>query len=138
MKTQDSNTDSHKGKKLRYKAVMILMVALFGISFSFGCRPGPAMQPAPELPAAVPPGEEGAPEALLTVPVEPPSVEDTMAPMISQVNRTNVTTTTATISWTTDEGATSQVEYGPTPEYGSLSPVDDSLVTNPGEYTGAC
>jgi exopolysaccharide biosynthesis protein len=39
-------------------------------------------------------------------------------------------TTTATVSWTTPEDATSQVEYGLTPSYGTLSPLDSTLVTN--------
>jgi len=39
-------------------------------------------------------------------------------------------TTTATISWTTPTNATSQVEYGLTPGYGTLSPLDPTLVTN--------
>jgi len=31
--------------------------------------------------------------------------------------------------WRTNESATSQVEYGTTPEYGTLSPLDPNLVT---------
>lgn len=38
--------------------------------------------------------------------------------------------TAATISWTTATNATSQVEYGLTPSYGSLSPLDSTPVTN--------
>ena len=36
----------------------------------------------------------------------------------------------ATIEWTTNEGATSQVEYGLTSGYGSFSPPDSNLVLN--------
>jgi hypothetical protein len=41
-----------------------------------------------------------------------------------------VTTTGATITWTTDQPADSQVEYGSTTAYGSLSPLDTGLVTS--------
>jgi chitodextrinase len=55
-------------------------------------------------------------------------VYDTTAPTISGVAASNVTANGASISWTTNEGATSQVEYGTTSKYGTLSPVDSSLV----------
>lgn len=34
------------------------------------------------------------------------------------------------INWTTDEPATSQVEYGLTTSYGNLTPLDPTLVTS--------
>ncbi|MGH8246589.1 MAG: GDSL-type esterase/lipase family protein, partial [Gammaproteobacteria bacterium] len=55
---------------------------------------------------------------------------DTTPPVISAVTVSNVTDTTATITWTTDEPATSQVEYGPTTNYGWLRPIDPTLVTS--------
>jgi hypothetical protein len=51
------------------------------------------------------------------------------APVISSVSVTGITTTTATINWTTDQTATSQVEYGTSTAYGSLSAGNNSLVT---------
>jgi len=53
---------------------------------------------------------------------------DTTPPAISGVSASDITTSTATITWTTDEPATSQVEHGLTPAYGESSAVDPSLV----------
>ena len=50
-------------------------------------------------------------------------------PAISGIGATSLTTAGATIGWTTDVPATSQVEYGPTISYGSLTTLDPSLVT---------
>jgi alpha-L-arabinofuranosidase len=50
-------------------------------------------------------------------------------PVITGVTATSVTSTSATINWTTDQGATSQVEYGPT-GYSSLSAANSSLVVS--------
>jgi hypothetical protein len=55
---------------------------------------------------------------------------DTTPPVISEIGASDITTCTATIIWTTDELATSQVEYGLTTSYGSTSPLDSSLVTS--------
>lgn len=38
--------------------------------------------------------------------------------------------TTATLNWSTESNATSQVEYGLTPNFGGISPLDSTLVTN--------
>jgi glucose/arabinose dehydrogenase/PKD repeat protein len=54
---------------------------------------------------------------------------DTAAPTISAVSSSNVTSSSATISWTTNEPATSQIEYGTTTAYGTLTAIDPSLVT---------
>jgi hypothetical protein len=56
--------------------------------------------------------------------------EDVTPPVISEVAATDVEEDSATIVWITDEGATSQVEYGLTPEYGSITPLDENLVLN--------
>jgi len=53
---------------------------------------------------------------------------DTTAPVISNV-AAGVTTTTATITWTTNENSDSQVEYGPTQAYGQSTALDTALVT---------
>jgi hypothetical protein len=51
-------------------------------------------------------------------------------PIISDVAAVNITSDSARIVWTTDIPATSQVEYGRTPTYGSLTPFDTTLVTS--------
>jgi hypothetical protein len=58
------------------------------------------------------------------------SPADSTAPTISLVNASEITTSGATVTWTTNEAATSQVEYGLTEEYGSVSPLDASLVNS--------
>ena len=55
---------------------------------------------------------------------------DTTAPTISGLAASGVTTTGATITWTTDEAATSQVEYGLTTSYGQTTALDNALVTS--------
>jgi len=55
---------------------------------------------------------------------------DGTAPAINAVAATNITATAATIIWTTNEAADSQLEYGPTTAYGSTSTVDPSMVTS--------
>jgi len=57
---------------------------------------------------------------------------DTTPPTISEVNASNIneSSSSATIEWTTDKPATSQVEYGTTDAYGSTTPSDDELTTS--------
>lgn len=52
------------------------------------------------------------------------------APVISAVTSGSITSTGATITWTTDVGATSQVNYGTTTAYGQSSALNSSLVTS--------
>jgi chitodextrinase len=59
-----------------------------------------------------------------------PDNRDTQAPVISSVASMNITSTGATISWSTNEPADTQVEYGPTTGYGTLTPLNASLVQN--------
>ncbi|MCP5053462.1 MAG: hypothetical protein GY940_40225, partial [bacterium] len=47
------------------------------------------------------------------------STPDTTPPVISNVSSGSITDTSATITWTTDESATSDVDYGTTTSYGS-------------------
>ncbi len=47
--------------------------------------------------------------------------KDKTAPVISAVGSTNLTTTGATINWTTNESATDKIEYGTTASYGSTT-----------------
>lgn len=54
---------------------------------------------------------------------------DTTPPIISNIQSSGITTTTATITWTTDEASNSVVEYGLTTSYGS-SGSNASMVTS--------
>jgi hypothetical protein len=54
---------------------------------------------------------------------------DVTPPMISAVSAPEISASEATIEWSTDEPATSQVEYGTTLEYGLTTPIDETLVT---------
>lgn len=53
---------------------------------------------------------------------------DTTAPVISGVAVSGITSSGASVSWTTDEFSTSQVEFGPTTDYGNATLVDTNLV----------
>lgn len=55
---------------------------------------------------------------------------DTTPPIISNVNASNTTNSSTVISWTTNEPATSQVEYGLSTSYGSNTTEDSNLVTS--------
>src|ERR1019366_5681081 len=52
------------------------------------------------------------------------------APVISAVTSTGISSTTATITWTTDQASSSQVSYGTTTAYGSQSTLVSTLVTS--------
>ena len=53
-----------------------------------------------------------------------------VAPVISNVAASSITSAGAVITWTTDKASTSQVNYGTTAAYGNSSPVNESLVTS--------
>jgi len=55
---------------------------------------------------------------------------DLTPPTFSNINAGSITENTVTITWTTNEPSTSQVEYGQTISYGSQTPLDSNLVTN--------
>jgi hypothetical protein len=62
-----------------------------------------------------------------------PSIEktesrDSVAPLITDISVQATGKASAAIIWTTDEPATSQVEYGLTPSYGSITAPDTELV----------
>ena len=61
---------------------------------------------------------------------------DTMAPIISNILASNVTSIAAVISWATDEAATSQVEYGTTTSYGSSTSMDATLTASHSQVLG--
>ena len=50
-------------------------------------------------------------------------------PAITNVTATNITANSAKITWTTNQPASSQVQYGTTTSYGSTTPLDSTLVT---------
>ena len=50
-------------------------------------------------------------------------------PVISSISSGTPTATTATITWSTDEAASSQVEYGTTTAYGLITTLNDTLLT---------
>jgi hypothetical protein len=50
--------------------------------------------------------------------------------VISSMTATSITSSTATITWITSQASTSQVEYGVTSAYGTLSTLNSSLVTS--------
>ena len=55
---------------------------------------------------------------------------DNVAPFVSGVSATNITSSAATIVWTTDEPADSRVNYGTTVSYGSNTTLNTSLVVS--------
>jgi hypothetical protein len=54
---------------------------------------------------------------------------DMTPPVISQVASSSVTVSGATITWTTNEAADSQVQYGATASYGNSTSVNDALTS---------
>ena len=62
--------------------------------------------------------------------LETASGGDTTPPSINGVTVSSVTTSTAAVSWTTNEPADTQVEYGLTTSYGQATPLDSGRVTN--------
>ncbi len=65
-----------------------------------------------------------------SAPITDTIVLDTTAPAISVVTASSITATGATITWTTNETATTQVEYGLTATYGQSTTLDLTLVTS--------
>ncbi|MEW6324490.1 MAG: fibronectin type III domain-containing protein, partial [Nitrospirota bacterium] len=58
------------------------------------------------------------------------SAPDTTPPVLSAIAAGSITSSGAVITWTTNEPATSQVEYGTTTVYGATTPLGSSLVTS--------
>ncbi len=58
------------------------------------------------------------------------SASDSTAPIISTINAGNTTSSGSTITWTTDEVSDTQIEYGTTTAYGSITSLNTSLVTS--------
>ncbi len=55
---------------------------------------------------------------------------DRTAPVISGIGTSSLTSSGVTISWTTGEGANTQVDYGMTTSYGSYTTLSASMVTS--------
>ncbi len=55
---------------------------------------------------------------------------DTTPPVISVVPASSITSSSASITWTTNEASDSQVDYGTSVAYGSSSPLDGAMVTS--------
>jgi glucose/arabinose dehydrogenase/PKD repeat protein len=55
---------------------------------------------------------------------------DTTPPVITNVTASAKPNRTVTVTWTTNERSTSQVQYGTSTSYGTLTPIDTSLVTS--------
>jgi len=58
------------------------------------------------------------------------TIPDVTAPLLSSIAAGAVSASSATISWLSNEPATSQVEYGLTTAYGASSPLDTTLLTS--------
>jgi phosphodiesterase/alkaline phosphatase D-like protein len=59
-----------------------------------------------------------------------PGPADVTPPAISGASATAITTTGATVNWTTDESSDTQVEYGTTTSYGSSTTLNTGLTTS--------
>jgi hypothetical protein len=55
---------------------------------------------------------------------------DTTPPTISSIAASGITTSGATVTWTTNEASNTQVEYGLTTSYGSQTTLNTSMVTS--------
>jgi hypothetical protein len=64
------------------------------------------------------------------------AISVTTAPIILGVMAKSVQSTSATLTWTTDEAATTQVEYGTSLAYGKSGAADSALVTNHSQVIG--
>ncbi len=62
-------------------------------------------------------------------PPPPPPPPDGQPPVLGAVTVSNVTATSATLSWTTDEASTTQAEYGATTTYGTTTPMTPAAAT---------
>ena len=58
-----------------------------------------------------------------------PVSNDLTPPVISNIQASDLTSSSATITWTTDEVSDSQVEYGKSTSYGSVTSIGSPLVT---------
>ena len=100
-------------------AVIIAVVLLFG---GCGART-PSPTPTPTATATATPTPGPSPMATST----PSATADTTPPRITGISVIGISLNHMDIGWYTDEPATSQVEYGTKPEYGSITPLNENL-----------
>ncbi len=55
---------------------------------------------------------------------------DTKPPVLTSIRSVSVSNNSATITWSSDEPADSQIEYGPSTSYGSLTALNPALLTS--------
>jgi hypothetical protein len=94
--------------------------ATFTVQVDTGTMPPPTPPP-PAPPAGGPSGG---------TPTGGGGGADTVPPIISEVKVINISSFSATITWITNESASSQVEYGTSSSYGSFTNLDSSLIIN--------
>jgi hypothetical protein len=75
-------------------------------------------------------GANGATGYSTTYSFKTTGTQTTPPPVISNVAVSSITNTTAIVTWTTDEAASSQVSYGVTTTYTNSSTLDPTLVTS--------
>ena len=76
------------------------------------------------------PSNNSTTSAIVNVTVNNGGGGDTTPPVISAISNSSKTTQQATIVWTTDESADSQIDYGLTSAYGSQTTLNASMVTS--------
>ena len=62
-----------------------------------------------------------------------PELAQAIGPVISNITTTNITSTSATIDWSTNESANSQINYGLTSAYGNSTSLDSTMTTTHSE-----
>jgi phosphodiesterase/alkaline phosphatase D-like protein len=74
---------------------------------------------------------------VLTVFTDAAPVSDTTAPVISAVSSSAITSSGATINWSTNEASDTQVEYGLSSLYGASTALNSSMVTSHSSSLGS-
>ena len=75
--------------------------------------------------------------ASITVTSREATTEAGGAPVVVSVTSSNITTTTATVSWTVDQPVTGRVEYGTTTAYGSFTTLATSYLLSHSQAIGS-
>lgn len=109
-------------------------------SVKFGATPATSINVASStsLTAVSPAGSAGTVDVTVTTPGGTSATSSAdqftytapLAPTITNVNVTNIGTSTATVTWNTDTPASSQVNYGTSASYGSSTPLDTTATTS--------
>jgi hypothetical protein len=104
-------------------------IAIVTLTIAAGAAPGTLASPIGNIAASTPNGITVATNGT-NGSVTVNGTSDTTPPNISNIKSSNISQSSATISWATNEPADSQVEYGTTPSFGSLTQVDSNLATS--------